>query len=433
MKKSILTLAFLVALRGAAQAATSYVAPTGNDTASGSVSDPFRTLAKGVASLKSGDTLVLRGGTYTQSLSSPPSGSAAQPTVVRAYPGETPVLKPDDAHTTSTNVAHIDNRSYITIDGLVMDGALLTSGYIVGVGNGSHAIVIQNSTIRHKKTTASACLSFFSTTTGGGSDALTVKDSEIYDCQNPCAYKDLTCDPANGGESHCLYLADEGNNTLTGNLIHDCGGLGIRTRAVLGSNDNNLLVRNKIWHTANGGVQLGNGTGQAFVNNLLWDTDFRHLSNPAYGSGAIYQIAGGGVNHIYHNTVYNDHGPNCIFINDAQGNPLGDARNNICYGNFNDTIRVVIGSLAQSNNLLGVDPHFINAAAQDFHLRADSPAIGAGVALSTVTGDFESTPRATADIGAFAFIPPVPPPPDYKALLQSFCQQTAGVCRQGGF
>ena len=57
-------------------------------------------------------------------------------------------------------------------------------------------------------------------------------------------------------------------------------------------------------------------------------------------------------------------------------------RNNICYRNGVDAITNIGGTnVIQDHNLLGTNPLFVNAAAQDFHLSAGSPAINAGVVM----------------------------------------------------
>jgi hypothetical protein len=48
------------------------------------------------------------------------------------------------------------------------------------------------------------------------------------------------------------------------------------------------------------------------------------------------------------------------------------------------------------HNLLGVNPQFVNAAGADFHLKANSPAIDAGVVISGL-----SFKGAAPDLGAF--------------------------------
>jgi parallel beta-helix repeat protein len=78
-----------------------YVATNGNDNNPGSETQPFLTLARALQALSSGDTLLVRGGEYdtvnglaTNGSSSIPSGGSwANPTIIKAYPGEKPVFR----------------------------------------------------------------------------------------------------------------------------------------------------------------------------------------------------------------------------------------------------------------------------------------------------------------------------------------------------
>ena len=56
----------LLLLSSLAQAATYYVATTGNDNNSGTQAQPFKTIAKGISTAVSGDTLLLADGTYNE-------------------------------------------------------------------------------------------------------------------------------------------------------------------------------------------------------------------------------------------------------------------------------------------------------------------------------------------------------------------------------
>jgi hypothetical protein len=79
--------------------------------------------------------------------------------------------------------------------------------------------------------------------------------------------------------------------------------------------------------------------------------------------------------------------------------------NNIIYGNHH----AILGSNAQviqSNNLVNINPGFVAEANHDFHLRAGSPAIDAGVMLRSVLDDFDGVLRpqgARPDIGAYEY------------------------------
>jgi len=95
-----LAVALLVGLALAAPAGTTagatdrYVAPGGSDGAAGTLDAPWRTLAKGLASVSAGQTLWVRGGTYDEDLSPTlHDGSAAARITVRGYPGERATVK----------------------------------------------------------------------------------------------------------------------------------------------------------------------------------------------------------------------------------------------------------------------------------------------------------------------------------------------------
>jgi alpha-N-arabinofuranosidase len=84
----------LAAAIGAAQAATYTVSPGGSDSNSGAAGLPFKTIQKAADVLQPGDTAILRGGTYRESVK-PPRGGTGENTRItyKAYPGEVPIIK----------------------------------------------------------------------------------------------------------------------------------------------------------------------------------------------------------------------------------------------------------------------------------------------------------------------------------------------------
>lgn len=68
------------------------VSPEGRDDQPGTAAAPFRTLARAGEVLQPGDTCVLRGGLYRETLRPARSGKAGRPIVYRAFPGEVPIL-----------------------------------------------------------------------------------------------------------------------------------------------------------------------------------------------------------------------------------------------------------------------------------------------------------------------------------------------------
>lgn len=81
------------------QAATYYVSPDGSDSAAGSLAAPFKTIQKAMNVVNPGDVVMLRGGTYRETVSASRGGNAANPVTVQAYPGEVPVIKGSDVVT----------------------------------------------------------------------------------------------------------------------------------------------------------------------------------------------------------------------------------------------------------------------------------------------------------------------------------------------
>ena len=60
-----------------------------------------------------------------------------------------------------------------------------------------------------------------------------------------------------------------------------------------------------------------------------------------------------------------------------------------------------------TNDLWNIDPLFIDPAGNNYHLKANSPAIEAGYALTNISDDYDGNPRPSGkpiDIGAFQYI-----------------------------
>src|SRR5690242_9276832 len=75
---------------GVAHAGTTYyVSTTGSDSGAGTITSPWRTLARSMTRLSPGDTLFVRGGTYAERIQSPKlkAGTSGLRIKVAAYPG----------------------------------------------------------------------------------------------------------------------------------------------------------------------------------------------------------------------------------------------------------------------------------------------------------------------------------------------------------
>jgi hypothetical protein len=69
-----------------------FVSPTGTDDGAGTIEQPFGTLSRAAESLQPGDSCILRGGVYRETLRPLRSGEPGRPITIRACEGETPVL-----------------------------------------------------------------------------------------------------------------------------------------------------------------------------------------------------------------------------------------------------------------------------------------------------------------------------------------------------
>ncbi|RKR72930.1 right-handed parallel beta-helix repeat-containing protein [Frondihabitans australicus] len=79
-----------------------YVSPAGDDSASGGLTSPFRTLAHAVDAAASGQTIVMRAGVYNESVTVPTSKSLT----IQAYPHEAVWMDGSQAVTSWTRTAH---------------------------------------------------------------------------------------------------------------------------------------------------------------------------------------------------------------------------------------------------------------------------------------------------------------------------------------
>jgi hypothetical protein len=90
----MLNLLLLLTSLPAAYSATIYVSPTGVDTAAGSLTAPLKSIQSAVNKAVAGDTIYLRGGTYspTTNIQITKSGTSASPFTLSAYGTEVPVV-----------------------------------------------------------------------------------------------------------------------------------------------------------------------------------------------------------------------------------------------------------------------------------------------------------------------------------------------------
>jgi len=348
-----------------------YVAKTGKDSYScaqaQSQSTPKLTINGGLSCLSGGDTLLIRAGTYTEIVSSGvgtnmPSGlSWANPTTIASYPlncskgtlygpgpsCEVVIIQPPPG--SPENPFGIKGAiQYLIVDGIIVDGTNSPAGVNLVRYDGNPPAVPHFTRLINNEFRNAGCVII---SVGG------VGNSDHEFSHNKIHGDRFYFDPKYAPQGcHGIY-SSESNVLIEHNEIYDMSGWGVH----LYSQDHpqtmyNVVVRYNYTHdngkkSGNGPGILVSGNGTIAYGNIV--------ANNANGIQVGFSAIGV---RVYNNTGYNNTGP-CIDIG-ASTWGASVFKNNICYGNGTNSI--VDGSGSQdsviTNNLLGINPLFVNAA-----------------------------------------------------------------------
>lgn len=403
-----------VCYQSLAYAATYYVSKTGNNGNSCALSQNVNTakltIAAGITCLASGDTLIVKAGTYNEmfDLFNPANGSDSAYTTIKAAPGETVWLRPlSFASAPPGSYARIlkfqDGRHHIKVERINIDGSGLPqdgkySVSLLVTGHRSHYLIFDGIEMKHSRGDA---IHFDPSAYGN-----ILRNSYLHDV-GPSIADDS---PAGG-----IYLrgpkldevlipnatlANTPGNLIENNRFENIGDVGIGQRTPVVNN----TIRGNVFN--NVGVSIGFGgdnQNTSFYNNIV--SNNKECMKFYYGYSLTMKI--------YNNTFYNSgNGPFGCFSHTGRADissPGSNAvRNNIFY-------EVTVNGSIPANNFIG-NPLFVNADQGNFKLQEGSPAIDTGETLSEVTTDIEGNPRplgAAYDPGAYEFDSGngVPPPP----------------------
>jgi hypothetical protein len=455
----------LVLLSPIANAATYYVSPAGVDTNTGTITAPFKTINKGVAKVVAGDTLLVRGGTYYETVSVRASGTSSAPIIVKAYSGELPIIDGQNVRPGRWGALLESYGNYTIFDGFEVKnsigfGMILRAKYGT-IRNcnvhhnydmniflqGDYSVGEYNRSWQSNQAVFSiglegwgASFSAARDTTNGITDGAVMRGNIIYYNWG----EGISTFEANGTlmEDNIsydnwavnFYISDATNVIAQRNIVYDTsysdlypkGGSGVPLIYPC----NNATATNKCRGRATG-LSLSNETTKLPLKNITV------INNLVYGAAMAMWTqdnAGMPVTNVLiaNNTFVNSPGTlnfgaapysNVRFVNNIvhQDNlaiqPIGNLPVGISVSNnlYNR------GSAIGTGAVIG-DPQFARTGSTGagqltgawFKVASTSPAKDKGTLLAEVSSDFIKTPRVVPyDIGAYEVIAatvPVPPP-----------------------
>jgi len=381
--------------------------------------------------LQPGDTLILRGGTYTQNCrrAITANGTAANPITIRAATGETPVLTRPANNIDTQNNIEIVSSSYLIIKGIQFKGG--SSG--VRFVNTNNFITIEDCEVHETGNNAIAVNS-------GNSDGLIIRRNHIH-------HTGLS---SGSTEGEGMYLGCNNNtcrvmnSLIESNYIHHTRGTssggndGIEVKVGSGGN----TVRNNVIHDTNIGQQFpaifvyGNVTQPNIVEgNVMWncgeciqveaDAVIRNniiLNHSITGIAVIPHAQVPTMRNvtIVNNTIYG--GPECVvlswssasnmtFANNAVYCPSGTAvsgsgltRTGITIRNNYVTGALSGGSVDNSTFFNGgsATSAFVNPAGMNLWPAVGSVLRGTANSSFAPSNDFNGTTRTSPyDVGAY--------------------------------
>jgi hypothetical protein len=417
-------------------AAVYYVATDGNDANPGTETLPLRTIQKAANVAMAGDVIIVKSGTYEERVILPAgkSGSPDAKIVFRAEPRRSVYIKGFQG----------DRNNYIRIEGfnitydaggwlgggIWLDGNNweIVDNYFYDVAGAAIQPTWQSgrsiNNVYLAKNKMYKCNKGFIV---GGSNWL-VEDNAV---ERLVYYSEDADYSRFFGENHIIrnnyfhgtraeeigsshvdgFQTFNNNGAIAKNIIIESNivdGLyheGIMAEGGDGSHDN-IIVRNNIFmNSGSWGLCIYGVTNLKVYNNV-----FANITSTAIGIRKSKSSGSASSAEIKNNIFYNFGAAYWA----EEGSTL-DARSNLLYREDG-----TIDPSAFPNDLVNIDPKFVNPQAGDFRLQADSPAIDSGISLLGFSNDILGVTRPQGrgwDIGAYEYQVAIPGAPKNLRVL----------------
>ncbi len=377
---------------------------------SGGSAAAYRTATEALNAAQAGDQVLLRGGSYSERLVPPRSGTAAAPITVSAYSGEQPVFSG------IADVAlSITGRSYLVFDGLQFDNvggwARLEDSTYITVRNGRFTRATVSGTTGGFKIVRGGYHRLTGNVVSDGNDNIVIQESDRNLVEN---------NTVSTGRHSLVSLRCGNYNVVRGNTftnavqkaveVYDCEGTS-DAPVKLDATKHNLFESNRFTLTlASTADYRYNGmqySGQNGIvrRNVYYNNHGGAINFQVYSDEALYNYG----HRVYQNTFFNNE---CYALaassssssryrdNRAIGNLL--YRNVGCAGQAEQTsIGNTQAVVLESNSVLASAPPFQNEASFDLRLAAGSALIDTGPFLTKAVGAGSGTIVTVADTAYF--------------------------------